>query len=320
MKQGKDVFRVKKPGVLTTVQDLGRTGYQQYGMVVAGAMDPFALQVGNLLVGNGRGEAGLEITLIGPELEILCDTVIAICGAELSPTLDGSRVPMWKSLKAKKGQTLRFGAPKKGARAYLTVAGGIDVPLVLGSKSTYMKAGVGGLAGRALQKGDILQQGSSDRPLQHLIGRGLMPTEIPQYRDSYTARVVLGPDRDSFLEEGITIFLQGEYQITQQADRMGYRLAGPKIRHREGADILSDAIVPGTIQVPANGEPIILLADRQTTGGYARIGTVISVDLPYIAQMLPGHQLRFAEVSIEEAHRLYVKAERYLRELSIACK
>lgn len=312
-----DIFNVKKPGLLTTVQDLGRSGYQQYGMVVAGAMDPFSLQVGNLLVGNHRGEAAFEITIMGPELQILNDTVIAICGADLSPTLDGENAPLWKSFLVKKGQTLRFGAPKNGARAYLCVAGGIHVHVVLESKSTYIKTFIGGFKGRNLEKGDIVQ-GRNVQSVKQVIGRGLVPTEIPQYHSSYKAKVILGTDLDSFHEEGIRTFLNEEYTITQQADRMGYRLSGRAIKHKKHADIISDAIAPGTIQVPADGKPILLLADRQTIGGYARIATVISVDLPYIAQMLPGDKLTFEEVTVEEAQRLYIRKEKFLRKLSIA--
>jgi antagonist of KipI len=312
------ILKVIKPGLLTTVQDLGRQGYQQYGMVVSGAMDSFALRVGNLLVGNKQGAAGIEITLMGPELEVLEDTAMAICGADLSPILDGVPIPVWKSFRAKKGQILRFGTPQKCVRAYLTVAGGIDVPVVMGSKSTYMKASIGGVEGRALKKGDTLKKEKSTLPLEKLTGRGLLRTDIPAYASNFKAKVVLGPNRDLFSEAGIETFLSETYEITTQADRMGYRLSGPKLRHVDSADILSDAIAPGTIQVPSNGEPIILLADRQTTGGYARIAVVISVDIPFIAQMMPGNKLTFEAVTVEEAQRLYVKQERFLKELSIA--
>lgn len=313
-----EFLRVIKSGLFTTVQDLGRNGYQQYGMVVSGAMDPFALRVGNLLVGNKQGEAGLEITLIGPELEVLDDCVMAICGADLSPALDGEPIPVWKSFRARKGQFLRFGTPKKGVRAYLTVAGGFDVPAVMGSKSTYVKASIGGLEGRPLRSGDILRRGESRFSSDQLEGRGLLSSLIPDYPSHLKVRVVLGPDEDLFLEEGVETFLSETYEITPQSDRMGYRLKGATIKHKEGADIISDAIAPGTIQIPSSGQPIILLADRQTTGGYARIGTVISVDIPLIAQMVPGNRLSFEAVSVEEAQRLYLKQERLIKKLSIA--
>ena len=314
------VFRVFKPGLLTTIQDLGREGFQQYGMVVAGAMDSFSLQVANLLVGNKRGEAALEITSVGPELEVLNDAVVSICGANLSPTLDGANAPLWKSFEVKKGQILRFGAPKEGNYAYLAIAGGFNVPLVMESKSTYIGVNIGGLEGRALKVGDILHQGNSIWEQRKLLGRSLTPEDIPQYSSFYQARVILGPERDMFLEEGLNTFLTKKFTITQQMNRMGYRLSGPKIKHRNRADIISDAVTLGTIQVPADGEPIILLSDRQTTGGYSRIGTVISVDIPYVAQMIPGSQLSFKEVSLEEAQRLYVKKEKFLRTLSVASR
>lgn len=310
-----DIFKVKKSGLLTTVQDIGRNGYQQYGMVVSGAMDPFALQVANLLVGNERGEAALEITVLGPQLEILSDTVLALCGADLSATLDGESVDLWKSFKAAKGQVLRFGAPNQGARTYLSVAGGIDVPLVMGSKSTYTKTGIGGYKGRSLEKGDILKKGASKASIKKLSGCGLLSKYIPEYGSTYKAKVILGPEKNAFSKEGMYTFLHSTYTITQQSDRMGYRLSGKPIEHTAGADIISDAIAPGTVQVPANGEPIILLADRQTTGGYTRIATVITTDLPYIGQMLPGHKLSFEEVTIEEAQCLYIAQEKFLKGL-----
>ncbi|WP_188623191.1 biotin-dependent carboxyltransferase family protein [Caldalkalibacillus thermarum] len=313
------MFEVIKPGLYTTVQDLGRAGFQQYGMVASGAMDPFAIQVANLLVGNRRNEAALEITLVGPELRLLNDVVLAICGADLSPSLDGHQVPLWKSFLAKAGQTLSFAAPKQGARAYLAASGGIDVPLVMGSKSTYTKGKVGGLKGRPLAKGDVINGGEAPQAKEKLAGRGLVKSDIPVYHNNQRIRVILGPEQSAFTEESIETFLTKSYQITNQADRMGYRLAGPKLRHKSGADIISDAVALGTIQVPSSGEPIILMADRQTTGGYTRIANVISVDIPFIAQMRPGDKVRFQAVSVEEAHRLYRERERFLRCLSVAC-
>ncbi|MDQ0338253.1 antagonist of KipI [Caldalkalibacillus uzonensis] len=313
------LFEVIKPGLFTTVQDLGRTGFQQYGMVVSGAMDPFAIQVANLLVGNRRDEAALEMTLSGPELRLLNDAVLAICGADLSPSLDGRKVPLWKSFLAKAGQTLSFGPPQQGARAYLAASGGIEVPLVMGSKSTYVKGAVGGFHGRPLDKGDILDGRKPPQAKQKLAGRGLMTEDIPVYQERQTIRVILGPEQAVFTEESIETFLAESYQITSQADRMGYRLAGPKLCHRSGADIISDAVALGTVQVPAGGEPIILMADRQTTGGYTRIANVISVDIPVLAQMLPGQNIRFQAISIQEAHQLYRERERFLRCLSVAC-
>ncbi|WP_087972350.1 biotin-dependent carboxyltransferase family protein [Oceanobacillus rekensis] len=311
------LFEVIKPGLATAVQDLGRIGYQQYGVVVSGAMDNYALQIANLLVGNDRDKAGLEVVIMGPELLVLNDTVIAICGADLSAELDGEPVSVWKSFTAKKGQRLTFGQPKVGSYAYIAAAGGINTPLVMGSRSTYIKAELGGFEGRYLQKDDRLEAGQAGKPLKQLSGRGLTESAVPDYSLQRKIRVVLGPDLRSFPDNVVEKFCASQFKMTAQSDRMGYRLEGPKLTHKEGADILSDAILPGTIQVPANGQPIILLADRQTTGGYTRIATVISVDLPYVVQKLSGSILQFEAVSVEAAQRLYVERETLLRKLTI---
>ena len=314
------LFEVIKPGLATSVQDLGRTGYQQYGVVVAGAMDSYALQIANLLVGNGRDAAGIEIVIMGPELLILNDTVLAICGADLSAELDGKPVAVWKSFAAKKGQRLTFGQPKIGSYAYIAAAGGINTPVVMGSRSTYTKAALGGLEGRYLQKDDCLEAWETSKPLKQLSGRGLAVSAIPDYSLKRKIRVVLGPDLRSFSDNVVEEFCASPFKMTTQSDRMGYRLEGPKLIHKDGADIISDAILPGTIQVPANGQPIILLADRQTTGGYTRIATVISVDLPYVVQKLSGSILQFEVVSVEVAQRLYVERETVLRKLTIQAR
>ncbi len=301
----KPLFRVIKPGLLTTIQDLGRYGFQQYGIVASGVMDPFSMQIANLLVGNRKEEAVLEITMTGPTLEALDDILVAICGGNLSPTVDGQEIKMWKSFLMTKGQLLSFSSPQNGARAYLSVGGGFDIPYVLGSKSTYLKGKIGGYKGRALQKEDILYgEGFVNRKLA---GRKLKDEEIPKYSNKVNIRVILGPHIDYFTKEGVNVFLSSVYTVTQQSDRMGYRLTGPKIEHKDTADIISDAIPFGGIQVPANGEPIILMADRQTTGGYTRIGTVVSVDIPLLGQILPGHQVSFSSITVENAQEEYRK-------------
>lgn len=314
MNKGIEVLR---PGLLTTVQDLGRYGYQQYGMVVAGAMDAFSLAVGNLLVGNPRNAAGLEITLIGPELQFHQESVIAITGADLKATLDNHPLPRWKSIYVEPGQILRFHRPQQGIRAYLCIAGGIDVKPIMKSRSTFLKGKMGGYQGRVLQSGDILPVGSTHLPFSQITGRFLSPREQPVYDKKVTLRVIMGPQADAFTEEGVHTFLTSSYKVTPQSDRMGTRLEGPPIQHKEGADIISDGIAPGSIQVPAGGQPIILLADRNTTGGYTKIATVISVDLPLIAQSAPGHTLSFRAVEIEEAQKLAIAQEKLLRQLEI---
>ncbi|TYS69480.1 biotin-dependent carboxyltransferase [Sutcliffiella horikoshii] len=298
------LFQVMKPGLLTTLQDLGRKGYQEFGMVVAGAMDNYALQVGNLLVGNEKGEAALEVTIMGPELKALEDVVVAICGGNLSPKVNGKQAPMWKCFKVKKGELIEFGRPVEGARAYICVEGGFDVPIVMGSKSTYLKAQIGGFQGRALEKDDVLYGEPSH---EATTGRSIRPDQIPSYESEMEIRVCLGPHLDAFHKTSVETFLSATYEVTPQSDRMGYRLKGPKIQHKISADIISEAIPLGGIQVPADGRPILLMADRQTTGGYTRIATVISYDIPLLAQAQPGTTIRFREVSVEEAQALYLK-------------
>lgn len=297
-------IRVLKPGIFTTVQDLGRYGYQQYGVPVAGAMDEFALRAGNLLVGNAESDAALEITLLGPKLELLEDAVLAITGADLDASVGGKPLPLWKSVALRKGSQISFGRPRSGARAYLAVAGGIDVPKVMGSRSTYVRGKFGGFHGRPLQAGDELPVGRSSRPTP---GRKLPAHLVPRYgAPEYggirgIVRVILGPQDDYFTSESLELFLSSIYRVSPVSDRMGYRLEGPKLKHRQGADIISDAIPPGAVQVPGHGAPIVMLADRQTTGGYAKIATVISADLPVLAQLRPGDGVSFKSVSMAEA-------------------
>ncbi|MFS0559503.1 biotin-dependent carboxyltransferase family protein [Terribacillus sp. 179-K 1B1 HS] len=306
------LFQVIKPGLLTTFQDLGRTGYQEYGVVVAGAMDDFSLQIANLLVGNSRDEAGLEVTMMGPALKVLKDAVIAITGGNLSPRVNGQPAPMWKSFAVKEGQLIEFGQPLEGIRSYISVAGGFDLPKVMGSKSTFLKAKIGGLNGRALEKEDILYAAGDTHAVT---GRSLHYDEVPKYQKEINVRVILGPHQDAFTDEAIQTFLNSAYEVTPQSDRMGYRLNGPELTHETTADIISEAIPLGGIQVPANGQPIILMADRQTTGGYTRIATVIAADIALLAQAAPGAVIKFEEISVEEAQDLYFRKERLVRML-----
>lgn len=309
------LFKVLKPGLQTTVQDLGRTGYQQYGISPSGAMDSYSLQMANLLVGNPLHEAGLEATMMGPSLEALKDVSMAICGGNLQPMVNKKNVSMWKSFVLRKGDILSFGKVESGARAYICFAGGIDVPLVLGSKSTFINGTMGGFNGRALDAGDIVQ----GRPFVRK-NRFIHKDFIPEYIAQLEMRVILGPHQEKFHPDAIKRFLSNEYTISPQSNRMGYRLEGPELDHIDGADIISDAIPAGGIQVPSNGQPIILMAERQTTGGYARIATVISVDLPLLAQAMPGTKVRFAEITVEEAQELYWKQRKLLNVLSIVSR
>jgi len=299
-------------GLLTTVQDRGRIGTQKFGVPVSGAMDEVALRVGNALVGNWQGAAGLEITVAGPRLRFLADSVVALTGAELDADLDGVPIPWYESFRVRADQVLDLRNCLTGFRAYLTVAGGIDVPLVLGSRSASLVAGFGGGTGRALREGDRL-------PIGAAIGESAERIAPCRWRPSAqqpaTVRVVLGPEDDAFNAEGIQTFLSGTYEVTAKVDRMGCRLDGPRIAHAGPADILSDWIPPGGIQVPGEGKPIILLADRQTTGGYTKIATVIGADLGRVAQQRPGALVCFRAVSAEDAEAVARQLESDLARL-----
>lgn len=310
----KILFRVRKPGLLTTIQDAGRYGYQQYGVSAAGAMDSFSMHIANILVGNQKDEAVLEITLNGPELEVMEQTTIAICGANLSPKLNGENIPLWRSFFVNQGDHISFGKPLEGARAYLSISGGFDVPRLMGSKSTDLKAAIGGMNGQALHKGDVLY----GTGVKGVPGRSLHPDEIPRFSKYITSRVVLGPHLDAFSDSAIDGFLSSVYEVSTQADRMGYRLEGPRVEHFTNADIISEAIPLGGIQIPANGQPIILMADRQTTGGYTRIATIISTDLSQVAQAVPGCKIRFRAVTVQEAQNLYNKRIKLLKKMESA--
>lgn len=318
---------VKKAGLFTTLQDLGRTGWRQAGIPVSGAMDPFALRTANLLVGNEEGEAALEMTMTGPTLEMEANLLIAICGADLQPRINGQPVKNWRPVYVRKGAVLSFAGSVKGCRAYLAVAGGFAVQPVLGSKATYTRAGIGGFCGRALEIGDRLAIGtmskSALRRLSQLARRAgnwayaegewyVGPGFLPPYRANPTVRVTRGGQFSWFSERGKENFFTEAFQISAQSDRMGYRLTGPEISLCHPRELLSEAVTPGTVQVPADGQPIILMADCQTTGGYPKIAEVITADLPVLAQMKPGEKVRFAEVSVNEAQRQYRKQEKKL--------
>lgn len=303
-------IKVIRPGFFTTVQDFGRVGYQKFGMPVAGVMDNFSYRVANYLVGNNEGEAVLEATFLGPELEFNCDLSIAVTGASMNPKLNSNEIPMWESIKVSKGDRLSLGTITKGLRSYIAFSGKINVELVNNSKSTYVKSGIGGFKGRRLMDNDELNIEVSE---EIIYGKYMDSRFIPEINKKETIKVVLGPQDDYFTQEGINIFLNEKgYKISKEADRMGYRLEGEKVEHKETADIISDGAVFGSIQVPANGQPIILMADRQTTGGYTKIATVISPDLPMLAQMGSECEIVFEKVSIKEAHELYKKYEENL--------
>lgn len=292
---------VVDPGPLATIQDLGRIGYQRFGVTVSGAMDEWALRLANRLAGNGAGEAAVEFTLAGGTYVLEAPACrIAVAGGDFPLSINGRRVGSYASHTLRRGDRLVIGRAHSGTRGYLAVAGGFDLPKVLGSRSTHVRSALGGMDGQPLKAGSRIPLAAAE----HFDGsdRWLKPGLWPRARD--VVRVVLGPQDDLFTEEGKSTFLSSAYRILPQSDRMGYRFEGPPIRHAADYNIVSDGIAPGSVQVISSGQPIIMLADRQTTGGYAKIATVISADLPVLAQARPGHSLRFQAVSVEEAEDL----------------
>ncbi|WP_164668042.1 biotin-dependent carboxyltransferase family protein [Virgibacillus doumboii] len=305
--QSQKIFHVIKPGVLTTFQDLGRTGYQKYGVPVSGAMDTYALQIANILAGNPRNKVCLEVTLVGPQLEMTAPhpITVAITGAALEPKLNNKPIQMWKSFKMEPGDQLTFGKHQSGVRAYIAVAGGFGAPAFFHSQSTDVNSGFG----RSLAGDDSIY----GFPVQSKHGVGISIT--PTYEKSIEVAVIEGPHTDSFTKEGRYIFFNTTHIVDANSNRMGYRLKSKQVTHEKNMDIWSDAVPFGGIQVPKNGMPIILMADRQTTGGYPRIGTVISSDLPKIAQLIPQGEIRFTPISVDEAQERARKIEKFLYQL-----
>ena len=301
---------ILSPGPLSTIQDQGRFGAMRSGFSPGGAMDLFSMELANLLVGNAPQAGVVELTRSGLSARFDCDCVIALTGADMSPKLNGLPMEMYRSAAVRPGDTLTMGAAREGMRAYLAVAGGFDLPLVMGSLSTNLKCALGGFQGRKLRQGDVLPLNG---PVPPYIPRKLSPQN--RYPDRILLRVLPGPQDDAFTREGLETFFDSEYTVTGKSDRMGLRLEGPKIASKNGVDILSDGIAAGSIQIPASGTPILMMADRQTTGGYAKIATVISADLKYAAQARPGTRIRFAPVSQEEAVRLRREEEKEIRRL-----
>lgn len=311
----RDTFSVESPGPLTTVQDMGRYGFQRFGVPVSGAMDRFALRSGNLLVGNRANAAALEFSFAGPSLHVLRTCRVAVTGAEAPVELNGMPVPQWQALEAPEGSVLRLGTATDGLRGYLCVGGGIDVPKVMGSRSTYLKSAFGGFEGRTLQEGDVLRAG---RPqLGAVVKQGEPdPGYAPYYGSEHEVRVVLGPQHDAFTDEGKFTLLNSLYTVSPQSDRVGYRLTGPTVEHSGSSDIVSDGAPMGAVQVPGDGQPIVLMADRGVTGGYPKIATVIGADLPLIAQARPDDSVRFTAVTVEEAEEIRWEQEAVLLALT----
>ena len=306
-------IRILNSGMLTTVQDLGRTGYQSQGFSVAGVMDVRSFKIANLLLDNPENEAVLEFTLIGPTLQFTSATIIAITGGDFQPTVNGEPVPMYTALYMNKGDILKFGSARTGSRGYVAFSSYLDVPVVMGSRCTNLKSHQGGFKGGKLKADDYINFRIKRRYLPFFLSRKLDINEYDQ--EETTLRVVMGPQDDLFSKQGVETFLNSEYIVTSDFDRMGCRLEGPFIAPKDTSDIISDGIAFGSIQVPSHGKPIILLADRQTTGGYAKIATVASVDIPKLVQRKTDHKVRFQPISVQEAQHLYMEELKELDEM-----
>jgi allophanate hydrolase len=311
-------LKVLAPGLYTTVQDLGRVGYQNIGVPVSGALDAFALRLANALVSNAQGMAALEILVSGPTFEVAADSArlaLVGTGANLRMSAEGPRViAAGQSVLLRRGDVVQVALGRQSACCYLAVEGGIAVPRVLGSASTYVRAALGGLNGRALQRDDVIPLALGCASERNELRAPALLSGSPDQ----PIRVVLGPQHKYFRKEALTALLDSEFRVSKDADRMGMRLDGPVLQHRRGWDIVSDAIATGSIQVPGSGQPIVLLADHQTTGGYPKIATVISADWPRLGRCRPGDPLRFIAVELDEAEEICRHAEREFAKLLTA--
>ncbi len=297
-------LHIEHGGALTTVQDLGRFGHLAEGVPQSGAADAPSLVRGNILLGNDENAAALEMTLLGARVRFEGTGAIAFTGGDLRPRLNGMDVPMWTVLRVSDGDVLSFGGIcGRGIRAYLCVAGGVDVPPVMGSRSTYLKAALGGHEGRALKSGDVLTAGEAWIGWPRAVGCSCPEVLRPAYGND-PLHAVVGPQDDLIAPESVETFFDSEWTVTPQSDRMGVRLSGPELKHRNSADIVSDAIPLGAVQVPGSGQPIVMLADRQTTGGYVKIAVVHALDAARLAQKIPGEKVRFARITQEEGIEL----------------
>jgi biotin-dependent carboxylase-like uncharacterized protein len=299
---------VVKPGLQTTVQDRGRWGFQALGVPVSGAMDPCSHRLANALVGNDPGAATLEVTLVGPEVELEDERVVAVAGAEFALTVDGLFEGGNTAFVAPAGSRLRFGARGRGSRAYLAIAGGIAVAPTLGSRSTHLVSRMGGLEGRALAAGDLLPLGEAGSMSRRQLAGGIF--RLPERHAR--VRVLPGPQRERFADQALDALQSGPYTITSDSDRMGFRLEGPSLAHRPGMDFISDATPLGVLQVPSSGQPVLLMADRQTTGGYPKIATVITADIGIAGQLGPGDTISFEVCSWQSALAALIAQERAL--------
>jgi antagonist of KipI len=311
---------VTRASFLTSVQDLGRTGFRQFGVSTSGALDPFALRVANLLVGNDEGAAGLEITLGGLQLRFNDEQIVAWCGGEFDVQIGSRALPAGHVAHLQPGDELKFGRAQIGCRCWLAISGGIDVPVVLGSRSTDLRASFGGLDGRALRDGDILPVGprpGSPIPATSISSWTATHDWVSPAKPDPTLRFVRGLDWVRFNDVTIERFTNHEFAVSPDSDRMGVRLTGPELPRVDNVDLISEAVAPGTIQVPPSGQPILLLGDCQTIGGYPKIAHVITVDLGIAAQLRAGDHVRFSEVAMADAYRLLLERQRELQRFRI---
>jgi len=322
---------VERAGFLTSVQDLGRMGFREFGVSSGGALDSFGLRVTNLLVGNDEGAAGLEITLGGLLLHFEDERVVAWCGAEFDVQIASTRLSAGHAAHVRAGERLQFGRPQIGCRCWLAVSGGIDVPSTLGSRSTDLRAGFGGCQGRALRDGDQLPLGKFRRPPAFPKATADKQTAATERISTWTAphdwaspakpkpilRFIRGVDWDRFNPSTLQRFTSEAFAVSPDSDRMGVRLEGPELKRVDESDLISEAVAPGTIQVPPSGKPILLLGDCQTIGGYPKIAHVITGDLGIAAQLRAGDRVYFSEVSLADAHRLLLEREREFKRFRI---
>jgi len=304
-------LQILNPGAVMTVQDLGRPGWEAYGVPRGGAMDPFALQASNVLVGNTFDAAAIEITGGGAEIEFVQSTVVAITGADFEPRLNHAEMPLWQATFVRARARLSFGARRWGARSYLAVMGGIEIPLVLGSRSTYLPSRFGGLQGRPLQMDDVLSTGPGG-DMAHLAGRRWPMDARPAYTLEPVLRLLPGPHEDLIAKDVLANLIRQPFKLALTSNRMGYRLEGATFPH--ATSLPSLGVLPGVIQIPPDGAPILLMMDAQTTGGYPIVANVIQADLPLAAQLLPGDTMRFTLISESDAVADYRTLNAWLRQ------
>jgi antagonist of KipI len=300
---------VQAPGLFTTVQDLGREGFGPIGVSASGAADPMSLRIGNRLVGNPDGVAALEMTLVGGAFRFERAAVIAVTGSDFGPSLDGVALPMWTSIEIREGGTVKFGASRSGARAYLCIRGGIAVEPFLGSASTHVLSGLGGFEGRALRKGDRVKLGAANSPFRK---SALSPKALESLQPRKVIRVTDGPQSDWFAESSRKALCGNTFRISEQSNRMGIRLEGPPIQLEASREMITEGVSLGAIQVPPSGHPIILFVEQQTTGGYPKIANVISADVHSLGQFRPRDEIRFERVEMSEARSLLIQQEALL--------